>query len=109
MNDSATPIAVAGMTNVIAAAAGNGKTVAVLADGTVWDWGGYAPYPALGNGTNDTSSTPVQVSGLSNAVAAATAEYFGLPESGAEERRHRVGVGARTSTVDKSATVQPLT
>jgi alpha-tubulin suppressor-like RCC1 family protein len=78
MNDSATPIAVTGMANVIAAAAGNGKTVAVLADGTVWDWGGYVPYPALGNGTTDASSTPVQVSGLSNVTAVATAEYFGF-------------------------------
>lgn len=77
-NDSATPIAVHGMSNAQAVAAGNTLTLAVLSDGTVWAWGGYSGWPALGNGSTNASTSPVQVSGLSNVIAVATARYFGV-------------------------------
>ena len=46
------------LVGVSAVAAGSGASVALKTDSTVWAWGGY-----LGNGTENASSTPVQVSG----------------------------------------------
>ena len=78
MNDNPTPIAVPGMDSVIYAFAGNGKTIAVKSDGTVWDWGGYSGFPALGDGTTNASSTPVQVTGLTGIIAVTSATYWGF-------------------------------
>ena len=70
--DSLVPVAVAGITNAVAISAGlaEDETCAVLSTGRIDCWGSGA-YGQLGNGTHVSSSTPVQVSGITNAVAVA--------------------------------------
>jgi len=52
-------------------AAGSGHSLAIAADGTVWAWG-WNGEGQLGDGTTrDRSTTPVQVAGLTNAIAVA--------------------------------------
>jgi alpha-tubulin suppressor-like RCC1 family protein len=61
-------------------AGGLDHSMVLKADGTVWSWGsGY--YGQLGNGSsgsNAHSSTPVEVSGLSNVTAIAAGTRFSL-------------------------------
>jgi alpha-tubulin suppressor-like RCC1 family protein len=59
--DRSHPVSVTGLSPVVAVAGGQGHSVAVRSDGTVWAWGGNAFFGALGNGGNTNSSTPVQV------------------------------------------------
>ena len=67
----ATPIQVSGISDVTAIAGGYAHTIALKSDGTVWAWG-YNYYGQLGDGTNTKmSTTPVQVSGLSDVIAIA--------------------------------------
>ncbi|THF87841.1 hypothetical protein E7T09_00975 [Deinococcus sp. KSM4-11] len=64
--DSTTPMTVSGITTsnpAVEVAAGNGHSLAILADGTVRAWG-YNGYGQLGNGTTTQSTTPVTVSGI---------------------------------------------
>lgn len=66
-----TPVKVLGISNAIAVACGHNNTVVLLRDGTVKTFG-RNDYGQLGDGSTYTSSnTPVQVVGLSNAVAVA--------------------------------------
>jgi alpha-tubulin suppressor-like RCC1 family protein len=51
-------------------AAGNTHGLALRSDGTVWAWG-QGTHGELGDGTLSTSTTPVQVYGLSGVVAVA--------------------------------------
>jgi alpha-tubulin suppressor-like RCC1 family protein len=76
--DSWTPVQVSGLSNATAIAAGGRATLsdiphtcAVLANGTVRCWGENS-LGQLGNGTTTSSTTPVQVSGVGDAVAIAT-------------------------------------
>src|SRR5205814_1376766 len=55
-------------TNAVAITAGERYSCALLANGTAKCWGDNF-YGELGNGTNTSSSIPVVVSGLTNAVA----------------------------------------
>ena len=55
---------------ISAVAMGQNHTVALRTDGTVWTWG-LNSSGQLGNGTNTNSSIPIQVTGISNAVAVA--------------------------------------
>lgn len=66
------PVQVSGLTNVIEVVAGDAHNLALKADGTVWAWG-YNFSGQLGRGPfNFTdSTTPVQVTGLTNVVAIA--------------------------------------
>jgi len=66
--NSAIPVQVSGLTQVVGIAAGGSNGLAVRADGTVWTWGsGYY----LGNDTTADSYVPVQVNGLTKIVAVA--------------------------------------
>ena len=70
--DSSNPVSIAGLTDVIAVAAGGRHTLALKSDGTVWAWG-YNYYGQLGRAPYNftDSSTPVQVSGLTDVIAIA--------------------------------------
>jgi alpha-tubulin suppressor-like RCC1 family protein len=59
------PVRTKGLTNVVGIASGKYHNVAVLADGSVWTWGGNL-YGELGNGAADSipHPTPAPVSGL---------------------------------------------
>src|SRR5262249_45580950 len=72
------PVQVSGLTNVVAIDARNHTTCAIVVDGSARCWGDN-PFGVLGNGndfsTQNHSSLPVSVSGLSNAVAIAVGSY----------------------------------
>ena len=51
-----------------AVAAGTNHSLALKSDGTVWSWG-YNSQGQLGDGTTTTRTSPVQVTGISGAVA----------------------------------------
>src|SRR5207245_3268576 len=87
---STTPIQVSGLTAVTAIAAGEQNSMALKADGTVWDWGNNF-YGQWGNGTTTTTGcrcieTTVQVSGLSgvNAIAAGDGRSIALEKDGTD-------------------------
>ena len=65
---SSVPTQVPNISNAISVSAGYMHSVVLLANGTVWTWGGNTS-GQLGNGTNNTSTIPTQVSGITNAIA----------------------------------------
>ncbi|MEV0912656.1 RCC1 domain-containing protein [Streptomyces hokutonensis] len=69
-NDSATPVAVTGLSDVDAVAGGGSHSTALLRDGTVRAWGSNSS-GQLGDGTTNDSPTPVPVSSLSSVIAIA--------------------------------------
>jgi alpha-tubulin suppressor-like RCC1 family protein len=68
--DYLTPAEVPGLTGVTKIAGGDGFSLALRSDGTVWAWGNNY-YGDLGNGTTAASSVPVQVTGLSQVTSIA--------------------------------------
>jgi alpha-tubulin suppressor-like RCC1 family protein len=74
-----TPSAVvtADYTAVGAIAAGRSHSVALKADGTAWAWG-YNATGQLGDGTTVQRSSPVQVNGLSGAIAVSARYLFSV-------------------------------
>ncbi|HEV3232011.1 MAG TPA: fibronectin type III domain-containing protein, partial [Candidatus Dormibacteraeota bacterium] len=68
---------VTGVSNVIAISSSNFDNLAVEADGSVWAWGDDR-YGQLGNGTASTTptTTPTQVTGLTNVVRVSSGWYF---------------------------------
>jgi alpha-tubulin suppressor-like RCC1 family protein len=79
--DGITPTRVSGLTDVIAIGAGAAHSLAVTRDGTVWAWGDNSS-GQLGTSAGQTytsfSSTPVQVSGLSDVAAVAGGVGYSL-------------------------------
>ena len=78
---STKPLLVPGLSNVVAIAASNDWSLALLADGTVMAWGDDADAQGgTGSGSGNScecNDHPVQVPGVSNAVAIAAGEYGG--------------------------------
>jgi alpha-tubulin suppressor-like RCC1 family protein len=82
---STMPVQVSGLTDVAGIAAGGEHTIVVKTDGTVWTWG-WNFYGQLGAETTETcysvttpcSSTPVQVSGLTDVTAVAAGQYHSI-------------------------------
>jgi len=73
-----TPVQVSGITGVISISGGYFNfSLAVKSDGTVWAWGWNAD-GQLGDGTNTTRLTPVQIPGINNAVAVAAGMSFSI-------------------------------
>jgi len=65
---STTPVQVTGLTGATAVSVGNDTACALTGGGGVWCWG-YGQDGELGNGTTtDFSVTPVEVSGVTNAI-----------------------------------------
>ncbi|VAX15617.1 BNR repeat domain protein [hydrothermal vent metagenome] len=81
--DKGFPVAVPGLSNVLAVTGGAYYTVALLADGTVWTWGDNSK-GQLGNGTTVNSNVPVMVQGLSGitSVVAGFAHTLALAGNG---------------------------
>lgn len=71
------PVAVSGLTDVIAVAARDQFTLFLKSDGTVWATGGNAD-GELGIGTTTAINTPVQIPSLSGIVKIATGLYHSL-------------------------------
>jgi alpha-tubulin suppressor-like RCC1 family protein len=70
---------VSGFTNIIAVSAGDGHSIALKSDGTVWVWGSNE-YGQVGNGTASASDqlTPVKNVTLSNITQIAAGIYHNL-------------------------------
>jgi Regulator of chromosome condensation (RCC1) repeat len=75
--DSAVPVAVVGLTDAVAIAVGgiddNGTSCAVRANGKVVCWG-FGGNGWLGNGSNVSSKVPVEVTGITDAIAVSMSE-----------------------------------
>ena len=71
------PVQVAGLTNVIAIAAGGYHSLALRSDGTVWAWG-YDGYGDLGDGGSASEYNIVRVSGLTNVIAISAGNYHSI-------------------------------
>lgn len=72
--DQSTPVAVSGLTSVVAVSAGGDQleahSVALKSDGTVWAWGSNL-YGGLGNASLINTTAPVQAIALSDVIAIA--------------------------------------
>ena len=102
---------VAGLSGVVAVAAGYGHTVALGSDGRVWAWGDNSE-GQLGDGSTAQSGSPVQVAGLSGVVAVA-AGYGHTVALGSDERVWTWGANysgqlGDGSTPQRSSPVQVL-
>ena len=88
--DSSTPVQVLGLTGLTGIAGGQGHSLAVKTDGTVWTWGSNFN-GQLGNGTTTDSSTPVQVLGLTGITG--ITGIAGGPQLGGEVGRDSLDLG----------------
>ncbi len=73
--DPTTPAQVAGLSGIVAVAAGEYDTLALKSDGTVWGWGSN---PDGELGTTGVQCSPVQVSGLSGIAAVTMGQFHAL-------------------------------
>lgn len=81
MHDRVPPVQVAGLSGMVAIAAGHYHTVALKGDGTVWTWG-FNNNGQLGDGTTINRSVPVQVQGLSGVRGIAAMGYHSVALKG---------------------------
>jgi hypothetical protein len=83
LGNSVEPLAIPGLSEVIAVASGGSHSLAITADGSVWSWGANGS-GQLGNGTNNDSAAPVRVPGLHGiaAVAAGGVHSLALDKDG---------------------------
>jgi alpha-tubulin suppressor-like RCC1 family protein len=81
--ESTVPVAVKGLSNVIAIAAGYDHSLALLSNGTVMAWGDNTS-GELGNGKLATSDVPVAVKGLTGVTSIAAGDEFSLAASKGE-------------------------
>jgi alpha-tubulin suppressor-like RCC1 family protein len=65
------------LTGIVAISGGGIRTLALKNDGTVWSWGNGL-WGAIGDGFQDTRTTPVQVAGLTDVVAISTGGIFSM-------------------------------
>ena len=75
MTDRYTPVAVSGLTGVVALSASETHSCAVLTNGTMRCWG-YNAYGQLGDGTTTNRLTPYPVSGITGAIGVETAHSY---------------------------------
>jgi alpha-tubulin suppressor-like RCC1 family protein len=110
-----TPVAVSGLSEVVAIAAGGFHSLALLAGGTVTAWGDNG-LGQLGNGTSKSSDKPVTVKQLSGAVAVAAGEQFSLAllsdgkvKAWGDDESGQLGDGKETTRKRLPADVKKLT
>lgn len=77
VNEITIPIQINGFSQITGIAGGNGFTLAIKNDSTVWAVGGNFE-GELGNGANINTDIPVQVSGLTGITAVAAGVYHSL-------------------------------
>ncbi len=77
MNEINAPIQINGLSEIVSIAGGNGFTLALKNDGTVWSLGSNNE-GELGNGANANTPVPVQVSGLTDVIAITAGVYHSL-------------------------------
>ena len=110
-SSSSTPVQVSDLTGITAIAGeGYGGGYALKSGGTVWAWGNN-PDGELGNGTTTSSSTPVQVSGLTGitAIAGGGDDGYALKSGGtvwAWGYGGDGGLGNGTTATDSSTPVE---
>lgn len=77
-NSSYVPFQISSLSGITAIASRGSHTLALKDDGTVWAWG-RGSWGQLGDGTNSYySSTPVQVSNLSDVIAISAGDVFSV-------------------------------
>jgi alpha-tubulin suppressor-like RCC1 family protein len=74
---STLPVAVSGLSGVVAVAAGANHSLALKSDGTVWSWG-YNGNGQLGDGTTTQRTSPVLVPALTGIAAIAAGDNHSL-------------------------------
>ena len=72
--DQTRPVAVQGLSNIVAIAGGEFHSLALDAQGQVWAWG-YGYGGQLGTGTDADSLIPLRIVGLGNVVAISTYQH----------------------------------
>lgn len=85
--------------DVISIAAGQGHSIAIRTDGSVWTWG----YGYLGHGAYEGRTSPTQVAGLLNVKQAASGLYHTLV-LGHDRRLHAWGNNSRGAVGDGTTT-----
>ena len=107
-DDSATPIAVAGLTGVVSLSLGYSHSCALLTDSTVKCWGSNY-YGQLGDGTTNNSSLPVAVpalTGVATLTVGGNSSCAVLPGGAAKcWGRNKKGLLGNGTTTDSSSPV----
>jgi alpha-tubulin suppressor-like RCC1 family protein len=73
-DNSAQPVQVVGLDNVVHVSAGGWTTCAVRTDGSAWCWG-YGQQGGLGDGNGSDSNTPVSVTAIDDARLVAVGDF----------------------------------